>query len=333
MGLLQYIGSRVASYLMVLFIGLTITFFLPRFMPGDPIDNYIFELQAQAGQTMSPDEMENLRETLSQIYGMEGDLLSQYLGYLERVVLHFDFGPSFSSFPAPVIEFIMRALPWTLGLLATTTLISWTLGNLIGLVAGYFHDSKAATVLEVFGVLLYPIPYYIVALVLIMLFAYILPIFPLTTTIRPGSLTVAKIGAILRNSILPALTIIIGTLGWNIISMKALSFANKEEGYVTFARLKGTPSRKIMTGYVARNSILPQITALSLSLGAIFNGALLTEILFSYPGMCLLMRTAAGAGDYNMMYGTITISIFAVATAALVIDLLYPLFDPRIRYR
>ena len=88
-----------------------------------------------------------------------------------------------------------------------------------------------------------------------------------------------------------------------------------------------------MTGYVARNSILPQITALSLSLGAIFNGALLTEILFSYPGMGLLMRTAAGAGDYNMMYGTITISIFAVATAALVIDLLYPLFDPRIRYR
>jgi peptide/nickel transport system permease protein len=115
--------------------------------------------------------------------------------------------------------------------------------------------------------------------------------------------------------------------------MKALAFANKEEGYVTFARLKGTPSRTIMNSYVFRNSILPQITALSLSIGAIFNGALLTEILFSYPGIGLLMRTAASRGDYNMMYGTITISIFAVATAALVIDLLYPLFDPRIRYR
>jgi peptide/nickel transport system permease protein len=102
---------------------------------------------------------------------------------------------------------------------------------------------------------------------------------------------------------------------------------------VTYARLKGTRPQTIMLSYVFRNSILPQITALSLSMGAIFNGALLTEILFSYPGMGLLMRTAASRGDYNMMYGTITISIFAVATAALLIDLLYPLFDPRIRYR
>ncbi len=333
MGLLRYISSRVASYLVVLFIGLTVTFFLPRLMPSDPVEQYIFELQSTAGQSLSAEEMAYLRETLNQIYGLEGSLWSQYLGYLERVIFHFDFGPSFSGFPTPVMVFIARALPWTLGLLAMTTLISWTLGNLIGLIAGYFSDSKAAAVLEVFGILLYPIPYYIVALVLILLLAYVWKLFPLTTTIRPGPLTVAKVSAILRNSILPALTIIIGSLGWNILSMKALSFANKEEGYVTFARLKGTPSRKIMTGYVARNSILPQITALSLSLGSIFNGALLTEMLFSYPGMGLLMRTAAGAGDFNMMYGTITISIFAVATAALVIDLLYPLFDPRIRYR
>ena len=333
MALLRYISGRVASYLLVLFIGITITFFLPRFMPGDPIENYIFELETQAGQTLSPEDMAHLRQTLSQIYGLEGSLSSQYVGYLKRVLLHLDFGPSYAAFPAPVLKFILNALPWTLGLLVTTTLISWMLGNLIGLIAGYFHDSRAATVLEVLGITLYPIPYYIVALVLIMLFGYIWQIFPLTTTVRPGPLTFGKIRVILHNSILPALTIIIASLGWNILSMKALSFANKEEGYVTFARLKGTPSRTIMITYVFRNSILPQITALSLSLGAIFNGALLTEILFSYPGIGLLMRTAASRGDYNMMYGTITISIFAVATAALLIDLFYPLFDPRIRYR
>ena len=333
MALLQYISGRVASYILVLFIGVTITFFLPRFMPGDPIQNYIFELETQAGQTLSPDEMANLRAQLAEMYGLEGSLFSQYLGYLERVFLHLDFGPSYAAFPAPAMGFIMNALPWTFGLLVTTTVISWTLGNLIGLIAGYFHDSKAATALEVVGIILYPIPYYIVALVLVMLFGYIWSIFPLTTTVRPGPLTFVKIRTILYNSFLPALTLVIANLGWNILSMKALSFANKEEGYVTFARWKGTPSRTIMTSYVARNSILPQITALSLSLGAIFNGALLTEILFSYPGMGLLMRTAASRGDYNMMYGTITISIFAVATAALVIDLLYPLFDPRIRYR
>ncbi|MCB0246953.1 MAG: ABC transporter permease [Anaerolineae bacterium] len=333
MALFQYIVGRFVSYFVVLFIGLTITFFLPRLMPSDPIEQYIFELQSQAGQTMSPDEMANLRETLSQIYGLDGSLVSQYLGYLERVILHFDFGPSFASFPAPVIGFIVRALPWTLGLLATTTLIAWTIGNLIGLRAGYHHNSRAATVMEVVGVALYPIPYYIVALVLIMVFGYLLSIFPLTTTIRPGPLTFAKMRVILYNSVLPALSIIVVGLGWNILSMKALSFAHKEEGYVTFARLKGTPSRTIMNSYVGRNSLLPQITGLTLSLGAIFSGALLIEILFSYPGMGLLMRTAASSGDYNMLYGTILVTIFAVATATLVLDLIYPVFDPRIRYR
>ena len=161
MALLQYIIGRIASYVVVLFIGITITFFLPRFMPSDPIEQYIFQLQSQAGQSMSPEEIVALRETLSQIYGLDGTLFTQYLGFLKRVVLQFDFGPSLSSFPTPVMEFILRALPWTLGLLLTTTLISWTLGNLIGLVAGYFHDSKAANAMEVVGVIIYPIPYYV----------------------------------------------------------------------------------------------------------------------------------------------------------------------------
>jgi peptide/nickel transport system permease protein len=318
---------------MVLFIGLTITFFLPRFMPGDPVEQYIFELQSTAGQTLSPEDMAYLRKTLNQIYGLEGSLFSQYLGHLERVILHQDFGPSFSGFPTPVTVFILRALPWTVGLMGMSIVISWVLGNLIGLLAGYFHNNPFATGLEVLGVILYPIPYYIVALVLIMLFAYVWPLFPLTTTIRPGPLTYEKIRTILHNSFLPALTLVLTRLGWNILSMKAVSFASKEEAYVTYARLKGTRHRTILFGYVARNSILPQITRLTLSLGTVFNGTVLIEILFSYPGLGLLMRTAAGAGDYNMLYGTITITIFAVATAALVIDLAYPLFDPRIRLR
>ena len=333
MALVQYITGRVGSYLVVLYIGLTITFFLPRLLPSDPIANYIYELESQAGQTFPPEQMEALRETLREIYGLEGSLSSQYVGYLERVVLHQDFGPSLANFPTPVRVLLGRALPWTVGLLGTSTVISWVIGNLVGLLAGFFHDKPVATVLEVLGVMLYPIPYYIVALVMIILFAYIWPIFPLTTTVRPGPLTFEKIRVILYNSFLPALTLVLTRLGWNILSMKAVSFANKEEAYVTYARLKGTRPLKVMTGYVARNSILPQITRLSLSLGAIFSGTVLIEILFSYPGLGLLMRTAAGAGDYNMLYGTITLTIFAVATAALIVDLLYPLFDPRIRLR
>jgi peptide/nickel transport system permease protein len=329
----QYISSRVGSYLVVLFIGLTITFFLPRLLPSDPIENYIVQLEQQAGQTMSPEDLEAIRETLRQIYGLEGSLFTQYMGYLKNIVLHFDFGPSLANFPTPVNKLILTALPWTVGLMGTAILISWVIGNIVGLIAGYFHDSRGATALEVLGVMLYPIPAYIVALVLIMLFTYVWQIFPRTTTIRPGPLTAEKLGKILYYSFLPALALVLTRLGWNILSMKAVSFANKEEAYVTYARLKGTQPLKIMNGYVARNSILPQITRLSLSLGTIFSGTVLIEILFSYPGLGLLMRTAAGTGDYNLLYGTITITIFAVATAALAIDLLYPLFDPRIRYR
>ncbi|MAU13884.1 MAG: ABC transporter permease [Anaerolineaceae bacterium] len=333
MGLIQYISSRVGAYLIVLFVGITITFFLPRLMPSDPIEGYIAQMQNQAGQSMNPETIRELRASLRKLYGLEGTLIEQYVDYLERIILRFDFGPSLASYPRPVSEFIFNSLPWTLGLLGTSLVISWVIGNLIGLVAGFYHNSRWATFLETLGVILYPIPYYILALVLILLFAYIWPIFPLSTTIMPGDFSWEKINSIIYNSFLPALTLVLAGFGWNILGMKALSFANKEEGYVTFARLKGTPSRTIMFGYVFRNSILPQITALALSIGGIFNGALLTEILFSYPGLGLLMRTAIGSGDFNLLYGTIIMSIVSVATAALIIDLIYPLLDPRIRYR
>jgi peptide/nickel transport system permease protein len=331
MGFVRYVLQRFLSYLLVLFIGITITFFLPRFMPGNPIDNYISQVQARAGQTLTPEAAQQLRSSLEELYGLKGDLFTQYVHYLDRVLLHFDFGPSFTSYPEPVSNIILAALPWTAGLLLTTTIIAWLLGNLVGLVAGYFNKNPAATALEIFGIILYPIPYYILALMVILMLAYFNPIFPLTPTWLPGDLTFQQIGLILYNSFLPALTLILAGFGWNILSMKSLAVATKEEPYVVFARLKGTPNWTRMTRYVFRNALLPQITALVLSLGTIFNGALLTEMLFSYPGVGLLMRTAAGAGDYNLLYGAITMAIIAVASAALVLDLLYPLFDPRIR--
>jgi peptide/nickel transport system permease protein len=331
MGFVRYILTRSLSYLLVLFIGITITFFLPRFMPSNPIDNYISQVQARAGQTLTPEAAQQLRSSLEELYGLKGNLLTQYVNYLNRVLLHFDFGPSFTSYPEPVSNIILAALPWTAGLLLTTTIIAWLLGNLVGLVAGYFNKNPVATALEMFGIILYPIPYYILALMVILALAYFNPLFPLTPTWLPGDLTFQQIGLILYNSFLPALTLILAGFGWNILSMKSLAVATKEEPYVTFARLKGTPNWTRMTRYVFRNALLPQITALVLSLGTIFNGALLTEMLFSYPGVGLLMRTAAGAGDYNLLYGAITTAIIAVASAALLLDLIYPLFDPRIR--
>lgn len=333
MGLVRYIAARVGMYLVVLFIGLTVLFIVPRLMPSDPIEGYLMRVQNQTNVTLSPEEVARIRASLQDLYGIGGSLTSQYFGFLKRVFITLDFGPSMNAYPRPVREFVLIALPYTMGLLLTSTLVSWVLGNLVGLLAGFFNNSKGATVLEVIGVVLYPIPYYILALLLIILFAYIWPIFPLVTTIRPGPLTLTKLREIIRSSILPALTLILAGFGWNILGMKALAFSTKEEAFVTFARLKRVPSHVIMTKYVFRNAILPQITALALSIGGVFNGALITEMIFSYPGLGSLMRTAVANAYYNMLYGTISLSIVAVATAALLIDLLYPLFDPRIRYR
>ena len=333
MSILRYFAKRIGLYLVVLFIGITITFFLPRLMPTNPIDGYISQIESRAGQSLRPEAIAALRNNLEELYGLKGDIFTQYLNYLNRVVLHFDFGPSFTNYPEPVSDMIFRALPWTLGLLLTSTILSWIVGNLIGLVAGYFHNKRSATVLEVVGILLYPIPYYILALTVILILAYFLPVFPLAPTFPATGLTFGNAGTILYNSTLPALTLVLAGFGWNILSMKSLAYTTKEEPYVTYARLKGTSNWTRMTRYVFRNAMLPQVTALALSLGTIFNGALLTEMLFSYPGVGLLMRTAASSGDYNLLYGSITMSIIAVATAGLLIDLVYPLFDPRIRTR
>jgi peptide/nickel transport system permease protein len=333
MGVLQYVAKRVGLYLAVLFVGLTITFFLPRVMPVNPIDGYIGELQSLSSGSLTSEAIAELRENLEELYGLKGDIGTQYLSYLERVILRFDFGPSFAYYPADVKTIIFNALPWTLTLLLTTTVIGWALGNMVGLVAGYFHTRKMATVLEIVGIMIYPIPYYILAVSVILLFAYVWPISPLSATFPVGEFSLNKMWLIIYNSFLPALALVLAGFGWNILSMKALAVATTEEAYVTYARLKGASNWTRMTRYVFRNAMLPQVTALALSIGTVFNGALLTEIIFSFPGVGLIMRTAASGGDYNVLYGVITVSIIAVATAGLVIDLLYPLLDPRIRHK
>ncbi|KKB07064.1 hypothetical protein VE25_19655 [Devosia geojensis] len=333
MGVMRYVAKRLGLYLAVLFIGLTITFLLPRLMPINPVDGYIGQIQSRANGSISAEAIAELRVNLEQLYGLEGDLFTQYLAYLKRVVLNFDFGPSFTYYPQPVSAMILNALPWTLGLLLMSTFIAWVMGNMVGLVAGYFHRKKAASVLEFVGILLYPIPYYILAVTVLLLLAYVFPIFPLSATFPVGQMTPEKFGMIIYNSLLPGITLVLAGFGWNILSMKALAVATTEEPYVTYARLKGASNWMRMTRYVFRNALLPQVTALALSLGMVFNGALLTEMIFSYPGIGLVMRTAATGGDYNVLYGAITLSIIAVATAGLVIDLIYPLLDPRIRHR
>ena len=328
----RYLFSRLATYFLVIWIGMTIVFFVPRFLPSDPVTAALGRVMS-SGSTMRPEQVQAMRSTLMQLYGLEGTLPEQYVNFMKRAIFAGSFGPSLAFYPTPVNALIAKSLPWTLFLLLTSTVIAWVIGNLIGLLAGYQSDKTYSKLLEGFAVFLYPIPYYILALVLIILFVYVIPIFPVSFSVQGTPLSPEFISRAIFNSVLPALSIIVGASGWWVLSMKALSAGIAEEDYVSFARLKGVGEPTIMGRYVMLNAVLPQITQLALNIGTIFNGALITEILFGYPGLGTLAYTAVVQSDYNLLMGTISIGIIAVATAALVVDLLYPLFDPRIEYR
>jgi peptide/nickel transport system permease protein len=327
-----FIVSRLATYFLVILIGMTVVFFVPRFLPSDPITAAMGRVMA-SGTTMRPAEVQAMRSTLEELYGLKGTLPEQYLNYMKRALFGGDFGPSLSFYPKPVNELIGQALPWTLFLLLTSTIIGWIIGNVIGLLTGYHSKKLYSKFLEAIAIFVYPIPYYILALVLIILFVYVNPIFPISFNVQGKPLTLEFISSAIYNSVLPALSIIIGGFGWWMLSMKALSAGIGEEDYVLFARFKGVGGGTIMSRYILRNAILPQITQLALQIGTIFNGALIAEILFGYPGLGTLTYTAVVQSDYNLLMGTITIAIIAVATATLAVDLAYPLFDPRIQFR
>ena len=331
MGVLAYVGKRLALYFAVLFIGLTITFMLPRLMPINPVDGYIGQIQARANGVLTVEAIAELRTNLETLYGLNGDIFSQYVNYLQRIVLRFDFGPSFAYYPQPVSAMLLAALPWTLGLLLVSTVIAWIMGNMVGLVAGYFHKKKAASLLEFVGILLYPIPYYILAVTALLLLAYVFPIFPLSATFPVGQMTPEKFGMIIYNSLLPGITLVLAGFGWNILSMKALTVATTEEPYVTYARLKGASNWTRMISYVFRNALLPQVTALALSLGMVFNGALLTEMIFSYPGIGLQLVDAVRNHDVPVVQALSMIIAGVYVVVNLIADLLSILLTPRAR--
>ena len=323
--------QRVLAWALTIWIGVTFIFFIPRMFPSDPVENMIAQMQTRSGN-MDPAEMEVLRQQLRVQFGLEGSLLKQYGSFLWNGLLHFDFGPSLMSYPEPVGDIIGRYLPYTLILSLTSTFLAWVIGNFIGLLAGFRKNKRSSKILEGIAICIYPIPYFLVALVLQIIFAFVLKWFPLQAVIKTGVGFGPWFGSLIKASILPAISLLLLGTGWWIISMKSLASTTAEEDYVRFARYRGLSEGTIGKSYVLRNSILTQITALAMSLGGVFGGSIMTEIIFGYPGVASLIQSAILQSDYNMILGCITISIVAISTATLIVDLIYPFIDPRIRY-
>jgi peptide/nickel transport system permease protein len=327
----EYFLPRLVQWLVVVVVGVTVTFLIPRLSPINPVDQALGRLAAF--QNIDPEASLALRETLLDLYGLEGNIFEQYVNFWARL-LRGDLGPSFATFPTPVNQLIGASIGWTIGLLGTSVIIAWILGILLGSVSGYFPNGWWSQVLEKSLITIYPVPYYILAFVLLMAFTYYWPIFPLIGGAKgtPG-FNWDYISSVLYHSFLPAVSIIIGALSFRFIVARALTTSEKSSDYVQYAEMAALPRRKILFAYVARNTMLPQVTDLGLSLGAIFEGALITEVVFGYPGLGYTLVNAINASDYNVIMGVTLLSILGIATASLLVDLSYPLLDPRVRYR
>ena len=328
---MRYILRKIGFYAIALWAALTVNFIIPRLMPGNPVDLLIAKL-GQRGP-VSPETRRSIEALLGTDSGQP--LLAQYGDYLHNLVTG-DLGLSVSFFPAPVSSIIAQTLPWTIGLIGLSTIISFVLGILLGTVAGWKRGSWLDNLIPA-TTMLQSVPYFWLALILLFLFGSVLSIFPLNggydvfTTV-PGW-NAAFVGSVLYYGTLPALTIVISSVGGWMLGMRNMMVSTLSEDYLVTAEAKGLRPGRIMRTYAARNAILPSISGFAISLGFVVAGSIVTEAVFSYPGIGSALLQAVSSNDYALMQGIFLVITLSVLGANFLVDVLYAVIDPRTRAR
>jgi peptide/nickel transport system permease protein len=323
---MRYLLQRIGFYIFTAWAALTINFFIPRAIPGDPVKSLLARYQGQ----MNSDAMDSLYV----LFGLDkhASLWSQYVKYWVQLS-HGDLGLSFSVFPSPVSEVIASALPWTVALVGITTIISFLIGTSLGVLAGWKRGSWIDGLLPA-TTFLSSIPYFWLGLLSIYLLAGPDSFFPASGGYTPGLVPAWDqyfIPSALQHSLLPAFTILISSVSGWILSMRNMMVTVAAEDYITVAHAKGLSDRRVALSYAARNALLPNVSGFALALGFIVGGTLLVEIVFSYPGLGFLLFRAVGFKDYPLMQGIFLIITIAVLVANLLADVVYLLLDPRTR--
>lgn len=323
---MRLIARRIALYVVTGVVAITINFFLPRLMPGNPALAVLGKAQsAESPQAVAALEVQFGVQTRTGMWG-------QYTQYWNHL-LHGNLGTSLNAYPASVGSLISTALPWTIGLVGVATVISFVLGTLLGVAAAWRRGSWLDNVVPVMT-FFQAAPYFFVAILAVALFATKLGWFPPsqgydTATLNPG-FTWAFISDVVDHAVLPALTILLASIAGWIIGMRNMMITTMDEDYVLLAQAKGLPRRRVI-GYAARNALLPNVSGFSLAIGFIVSGALLTEIVFSYPGVGYLLFSSIGSDDYPVLQGIFLIITIAVLLANLLADFAYAFLDPRTR--
>ncbi|MBV7331372.1 ABC transporter permease [Chloroflexi bacterium TSY] len=330
----SYFFKRIAQFFVIAFLAATINFFFPRMTGQDPIREKLSQLELQ-GVSVSNEDAKGLVETYNKKFGLDKPLWRQYLTYLGDMA-RLDLGVSISNYPATVMTMLRRSVPWTLGLLLTATLLSFTIGTLVGAMMAWGKAPYFLRVIFPAFFTLSAIPFYLMAIILLYLFAFRLPIFPLFggySAEKLPNLSFNFAWDVFKHSLLPAFSIVLAQIGFWALGMRSMMVTIQGEDYMLQAEAKGLKGPRIFFRYAMRNAILPQITGLALSLGTIISGAILVEVVFAYPGVGKVLLEAIRGFDWFVIQGIVFMVIVSVAFTMLIIDLVYPLLDPRINYR
>ncbi|MBB2976613.1 peptide/nickel transport system permease protein [Microbacterium endophyticum] len=326
----NFLFKRLGFYLAAAWAAITLNFVIPRLMPGDPSAAIIDQLERVSGQALAP-------STLVSIQGLFGDpdqnLFEQYIVYLGQLA-RFDLGVSIVNFPVPVASLVATGLPWTLMLVGVTTVAAFVIGTSLGVATGWRAGSRFDSIVTPLTTFLSSVPYFWVALLAVWYFGFILGWFPLSGGYDPNlpiafsfpfALSALQYGA------LPAATIVFSAFGGWMLGMRNMTVTTVGEDYVLLAQAKGLSPARVRWRYAARNAMLPQFTGFAMALGGVVGGALLTEIVFSYPGIGYLLFSALQKRDYPVMQGVFLLVTLTVLLANLIADSVYVWLDPRVR--
>lgn len=324
---MRHLLRRLGFYLVALWASLTVNFMLPRLAPGDPASVLVASMQGR----INPQQLQALKELL----GVTNEnLWIQYLRYLGNL-LRGDLGISTTYFPATVGSVIGQALPWTLALVGFATIISFTLGTLLGALVAWRRDSVLDSALTPLLTFLSAVPYFWLALLLLYVLGYSLNWFPLNGAYdayhqTPG-LNADFLFSAAQHAFLPVLAIVISSIAGWLLAMRNSMITTLSEDYVLLAQAKGLREHRVMLSYAARNAVLPSVTGFALSLGFVISGSLLTEIVFSYPGIGFVLLTASQHADYPLMQGIFLLIAATILASNFLADLVYVYLDPRVR--
>jgi peptide/nickel transport system permease protein len=329
----DYILKRLGIFLLIVWLAGSVNFLLPRINSQDPIREKLIQQSLIGGYIQSG--MQEMVDEYQKKFGLDQPLWKQYLTYFGDV-LRLDFNYSISNYPKTVTELILEALPWTIGLLSVTTILSWVLGTLLGAFLGWPRSPKWLHWLMPPILALHSLPFFLLGLILMYCVAFYTQLLPMYGGYTPGtfpSWSLSFAWDIISHSILPACSIILVSIGGWALGMRAMMVTTQGEDYTNFAEAKGLLARTIFLRYAVRNALLPQITALALVLGHIVSGATLVEVIFAYPGVGTVLFHAIRESDFFLIQGVVFMVIVTLGLATFILDLCYPLLDPRITYR